>query len=249
MNSYALWLRRSLRLTFTLGLLWAAVKVNAQNLPGIPGNPGPIDTVTGPPGTDTGCAGMTASCTTLDASSCDPCNGWVIIDVSGGTPPYSGWKVPTSIDNNIPPGAGGNQFVKTNLCPGTHKFVILDSSHPRCKVEKTITIGGCNTADTTADTMVVEISGKWQVPTTYLEGKAYPNPFTDHTYIGYESRDGGNASLVLYNEMGSVVRQTTITLKKGYNMLPVNGVGLAQGMYYVRINTPGQVTITRILRR
>jgi hypothetical protein len=64
----------------------------------------------------------------------------------------------------------------------------------------------------------------------------YPNPTTGNCALVLNLSQAENISFVLYDGLGKVVIQDTITVNAGQNILPVQTKGLPAGMYFLKLN-------------
>jgi hypothetical protein len=78
------------------------------------------------------------------------------------------------------------------------------------------------------------------VPTAYAISQNYPNPFNPTTKIDYELPYDGKVSILLYDISGREVAKLVNEVQTaGYYTAQFNGVNLASGMYFYRINASG----------
>ncbi len=78
------------------------------------------------------------------------------------------------------------------------------------------------------------------VPTAYAISQNYPNPFNPATKIDYELPYDGKVSILLYDISGREVAKLVNEVKTaGYYTTQFNGVNIASGMYFYRINAEG----------
>jgi parallel beta-helix repeat protein len=96
--------------------------------------------------------------------------------------------------------------------------------------------------------------GKSEIPIAFDLSQNYPNPFNPTTTIRYQiPRPGGAVSIVIYDVRGSAVR-TLVNENKvpGYYNLAWdgrndNGVGVATGVYFIRMSAPGFVQTEKLM--
>jgi len=87
--------------------------------------------------------------------------------------------------------------------------------------------------------------------TTITETKLfanYPNPFNPSTIIKYQLSEASQVSLKVYDVMGRKI--TTLVNRfqdKGSYYITFNASGLADGVYFYRLNTNGTEHISRML--
>jgi hypothetical protein len=78
------------------------------------------------------------------------------------------------------------------------------------------------------------------VPSVYAISQNYPNPFNPTTKIDYELPYDGKVSILLYDISGREVAKLVNEVKTaGYYTAQFNGINLASGMYFYRINAQG----------
>jgi hypothetical protein len=90
--------------------------------------------------------------------------------------------------------------------------------------------------------------GSLEIPTeTVLIGN-YPNPFNPTTTIRYGLPERSDVSLVVYNEIGQVVRTLVQEYQEaGYHEVVFNATGLSSGAYFYRMQTGNFVQTRRLL--
>ncbi|MPM40147.1 hypothetical protein SDC9_86786 [bioreactor metagenome] len=74
------------------------------------------------------------------------------------------------------------------------------------------------------------------------EVNVYPNPANDFTTISINTASAENAEVVIVNTLGEVVYNSSSWLNAGSNSLNVNTASFENGVYFVRIQSDGQVT-------
>jgi hypothetical protein len=76
----------------------------------------------------------------------------------------------------------------------------------------------------------------------------YPNPFDRHTLISYYLSRGGKVEVVLYNVVGQRLRPLLQDVQSaGWHGLQLSSLGLANGIYFIRLETAGQVMTRQIV--
>ena len=66
-----------------------------------------------------------------------------------------------------------------------------------------------------------------------------PNPFKESTIIGFQLPEASNASLVVYDVSGKLVKQVSGHYAKGYHEINIEHADLpAKGIFYYRLETP-----------
>lgn len=75
----------------------------------------------------------------------------------------------------------------------------------------------------------------------------FPNPAQDVVYFDYAAESEAEATLVLLDAAGRVVRRETILLEEGANRSKVDVQGLPTGLYTLRLITPTGALAARIL--
>lgn len=156
-------------------------------------------------------------------ATCGQCDGSATVYVSGGTPPYTySWP-------------GGTL---TGLCPGTYFGTVTDATG--CTTSFSVVIDGCQVAP--VDTTRTGAKGQLNI------SGAYPNPFSDHTKVHFYSADKGNATVAIYNAVGSLERRFGTIAEQGENTIEITGKGLPPGIHYVRITYAKSVVMVRVLK-
>jgi hypothetical protein len=72
----------------------------------------------------------------------------------------------------------------------------------------------------------------------------YPNPMADNTIITLYTKDEVEASLIVYNELGELMKKDQKSLKEGLNTWNITTEKWAKGVYYFIINN-GEKPITK----
>ena len=83
---------------------------------------------------------------------------------------------------------------------------------------------------------------------TFALRQNYPNPFNPVTVIGFDLATGTSIRLVIADMLG----RDLLTVADGYHAagsyrVPVNGAGLASGVYFYRLETPGRSTVRKMV--
>ena len=68
-----------------------------------------------------------------------------------------------------------------------------------------------------------------------VETLAYPNPMTIETTIKFASEKAEEIEVAVYNQLGALVRQSTIAVTQGNNKFTINRMGLHTGTYFVKL--------------
>ena len=78
------------------------------------------------------------------------------------------------------------------------------------------------------------------LPFTYELKQNYPNPFNPETEINFTIARSGHVKITVYNVLGREVKVIINDFKQqgGYT-IKFNGVNLASGVYFYKIETPG----------
>lgn len=156
-------------------------------------------------GTTDPCAGFYTSLTYINSSDSVTCDGSVILQIYGGTAPYSYmWNNGTTTQN------------QTNLCPGIYYCTVVDANG--CNSTVTCSIGAYNSAN---DTMIIINNGGYPDSTVvdtlgnnWIEDCVMDFLSIDSAYIsnyGYNSLDSIWVTWTLVDTNGLVVIQLTST--------------------------------------
>ena len=80
--------------------------------------------------------------------------------------------------------------------------------------------------------------------------KVFPNPFTDRIKIYVHNSDGKAMNLLLYNNSGQLIKQTTLTTSNAYMYTewPEDLSGLSSGIYYLQAKNGRDKTTIRLLK-
>jgi hypothetical protein len=65
----------------------------------------------------------------------------------------------------------------------------------------------------------------------------YPNPFTETASIEFEITESENASILVYDQIGRLVRDLSRLFPSGRNSIVFSGDGLSPGIYHCIIGT------------
>ena len=89
---------------------------------------------------------------------------------------------------------------------------------------------------------------KTPLPKLYRIDQNFPNPFNPTTVINYQLPQDGFVSLIVYDELGNIVK----TLENGFKpagsyTANFNGSNLASGMYFYRLATNGYVSTKKMI--
>ncbi|MES2567828.1 MAG: T9SS type A sorting domain-containing protein [Bacteroidota bacterium] len=74
-----------------------------------------------------------------------------------------------------------------------------------------------------------------------------PNPFSDFTEVKFYVEGEDNATLTIYNALGSVVNQQTIKTSVGENKLMINAAEMANGTYIYSLKYKNAITTKRMM--
>jgi hypothetical protein len=74
-----------------------------------------------------------------------------------------------------------------------------------------------------------------------------PNPFSDFTDIKFYVEGEDNATVTVYNALGSVVSQQTIKTNAGENKVTINASNLASGTYIYSLKYKNAITTKRMM--
>jgi hypothetical protein len=74
-----------------------------------------------------------------------------------------------------------------------------------------------------------------------------PNPFSDYTDIKFYVEGEDNATVTIYNALGSLVSQQTIKTNPGENKVTINAASLASGTYIYALKYKNAITTRRMI--
>jgi hypothetical protein len=74
-----------------------------------------------------------------------------------------------------------------------------------------------------------------------------PNPFSDFTDIKFYVEGEDNATVTVYNALGSIVSQQTIKTNLGENKVTINAASLASGTYIYSLKYKNAITTKRMM--
>ena len=72
----------------------------------------------------------------------------------------------------------------------------------------------------------------------------YPNPATGFINFGFTSSKEGLANVQIVNSDGKLLKQSTVRITKGYNLVKIPVNDMRPGMYLLRMNK-GEMIITK----
>ncbi len=74
------------------------------------------------------------------------------------------------------------------------------------------------------------------LPTEYVLGPSYPNPFNPSTTITYQLPEPSSVRLTIYDVLGAeIIRLLERTEDAGYKSILFDAAHLSSGMYYYRL--------------
>lgn len=95
------------------------------------------------------------------------------------------------------------------------------------------------------DTLV----GISQMP-DFLVSRAFPNPFSTITTIGFQTPGAGNVSLTVFRSDGAIKFQKTLSnLSAGLHEIKIDGNAWPSGIYFYRLSTQSGTSSGKIIRR
>lgn len=80
----------------------------------------------------------------------------------------------------------------------------------------------------------------------------YPNPFTDHLYIGLTTEESTTAKVTMHTVTGSLIFSSDYKVNTGRDLIKINEralASLAQGVYILRVNVNGNVETFKLIKR
>lgn len=114
----------------------------------------------------------------------------------------------------------------------------------------TVTLTAINGNCTDETTLTVVISVSLEELSGLTAVNLYPNPATDETVLAFESNTDQEATLVVTNQLGQHVIETTLELVNGNNVSKINTSELANGLYFVNLNTVnGAITRKLVIKK
>ena len=84
--------------------------------------------------------------------------------------------------------------------------------------------------------------------TRNLSIQIFPNPFTDEIQVKIEGMKGQTAKIEVLNLMGTTLWSGTIA-SVGSSPISLSLPELLSGIYFLRITTPGSVSIIKMIRK
>jgi len=101
-------------------------------------------------------------------------------------------------------------------------------------------------------TCIVDLEGitnnNNQVPTVYSLSQNYPNPFNPETKIQFGLPKAGQVKLVVYDLIGAeVATLVDENMQAGYHNVTFNGINLASGVYFYRLNAGDFVNVKKMV--
>lgn len=83
-------------------------------------------------------------------------------------------------------------------------------------------------------------------PHVDFEANLYPNPNSGNFSVALNVVNDGVASLTILDGTGRIVGEKSVTVLEGENLIDYTDIGLAQGIYFVRVAIGGQAKIIRV---
>jgi hypothetical protein len=75
----------------------------------------------------------------------------------------------------------------------------------------------------------------------------FPNPATDAAVLKVNSLKATNAKVVIYNALGAVVSERTVSMVQGNNKIDLNIESLGSGVYFAQIKTANNTVTKRLI--
>lgn len=147
----------------------------------------------------------------VSANTTDPSNGSIMVNTSGGTPPYS-----FSWDN------GATTEDLTGLFQGQYVLTITDANG--CTRVDTFNVGGNVGFDELDASLVMEL---------------YPNPSEGVVSLAFEGAVPGDYVLTVFNSVGMVVQEKQVTWGD-QGLVEIDLTEEAEGFYYLSITNAQQ---------
>ena len=114
----------------------------------------------------------------------------------------------------------------------------------------TVTLTAINGNCTDVTTFTVVISASLEELSGLTTINLYPNPAADETVLSFESTVQQSANLVITNQVGQIVSETSLELINGNNVSIINTSSLSNGLYFVNLNTDnGAITRKLVIKK
>ena len=86
------------------------------------------------------------------------------------------------------------------------------------------------------------------MPSSYVLGKAYPNPFNPITTIDYSLSNSAYVDIVVYDITGKVVSSLISNYKpEGLHSVSWDASSMPSGIYFVQLNVEGNIDTQKIM--
>ena len=86
------------------------------------------------------------------------------------------------------------------------------------------------------------------IPSSYVLGKAYPNPFNPTTTIDYSLSNPAYVDIVVYDITGKVVASLISSYKsEGLHSVMWDASSMPSGIYFVHLNVEGNIDTQKIM--
>ena len=93
-----------------------------------------------------------------------------------------------------------------------------------------------------------DVAEEPSLPVSYTLEQNYPNPFNPSTTIGYALPHRSHVALTVFNVLGQQVAMLVDgDLEAGFHEVRFSAAGLASGVYFYRLQTPGFVQTHKLL--
>ena len=141
---------------------------------------------------------------------------------------------------------GGQSWVSTSGLSGSGGFMLLsDRGTILAQAGSTLYKFRAQYTVTTAIHEIVLNSG---IPQEYALKQNYPNPFNPSTKISFDIPKQGNVKLVIFDQLGRQVAELVNTIKSaGSYEIEFNGSNLASGVYFYKLEVPGQTFTKKMI--
>jgi FlgD Ig-like domain len=150
-----------------------------------------------------------------------------------------------------------NVTEKTEMDQGTDPFgkTPFDFGYPNSAQSYTYSMSGQPLGDVTWFGMVVGVKDQpgSTLPENYRLFQNYPNPFNPTTTITYQISNASDVKLTVYNSLGQLVKTLVNTNQAAGNYSiswdGTNQAGskVSSGIYFYRLNTPGFVSVMKMV--
>ena len=93
------------------------------------------------------------------------------------------------------------------------------------------------------------VSADEDIALTDLNGRVYPNPFTDNIILELESTTNESVPVRVFNLLGKEVYSSAVNISVGKNTFEMPLNKLAQGAYFIQLNMAEGNVVVKVVKK